>query len=588
MSATSFGADQLAAAMIAYRDALAAEQSVVNRLNVFPVPDGDTGTNMLLTLQSVVFALNEADPGAAAEEPAAISEIASVIGRAALMGARGNSGVILCQVLRGFGSALAGFDEAGAGPVAKALRCGSDAARGAVMQPAEGTILTVAAVAADAAVAAADAGSDLVRTLEAARAAAVEALWRTPEQLPVLASAGVVDAGGAGLVLLFDALLRAVDGRDLPGLKLPDAVRRLVEGGAGAGVAGSVATGGRSTAAGAEPGAPWRATEDGVAGCRYEVMYLLEAPDGAIPAFKEVWAGLGDSIVVVGGDGLWSCHIHTDEIGASIEAALDAGRPREIRVTDLAEQVEEESWVREEAARDAAAHDTDAGSDTDTTAAARTTDVVAVASGEGVRRIFRSLGVAGVVAGGQSMNPSTAEVLEAIERGANREVIVLPNNSNIVPVAEQAAALSDKHVVVVPTRAIQEGFAALLEYDPEGDADENAARMKEAARRLVTGEVTRAVRASQSAAGEVRPGDWIGLDRDGIVAVSADLAEATCNLLARILEPGHELVTVFEGAGSSAATTRKVSEWLVANRPGVDFERHVGGQPLYPYLISVE
>ncbi len=489
--------------------------------------------------------------------------------------------MILCQILRGLGSGLASHagSPVGGGEMAHALVAASDAARRAVMQPAEGTILTVAAAAAVAAGTAAAGGGTLLEVSEAGRVGALEALWRTPEQLPVLATAGVVDAGGAGLVLLFDGLLTALDGRPLPGLQLPEQVRAVVEGAAGLPGAGRPAGG---------PGAlpDTDAGEEAFVGCRYEVMYLLEAPDEAIPAFREVWAGLGESIVLVGGDGLWSCHIHTDEIGASIEAALDAGRPREIRVTDLAEQVEEESWVREETARVLQAS---AGEDAGGVRALRhTTDVVAVASGDGIRRIFRSLGVGGVVAGGQSMNPSTAEVLDAIERAPSREVVVLPNNSNIVPVAEQAAALSDKHVVVVPTRAIQEGFAALLEYDPEAEAEENAARMKDAARRVVTGEVTKAVRASNSLAGPVAAGSWIGLDRDGIVAVSSDLATATCDLLAHILDPAHELVTLFEGAGANAAATRRVSEWLTANHPGVDFERHVGGQPLYPYLVTVE
>lgn len=568
------GPQELVGAMVAYRDALAAEQSTLNRLNVFPVPDGDTGTNMLLTLESVVFALAEHP-----EPPPDLATVAAIVGRAALMGARGNSGVILCQVLRGFCAGLVPRAGSGTPGVAEALQEASDAARNAVMQPAEGTILTVAAGAAAAAGETARRGGELVATLEAARAGATESLWRTPELLPVLASAGVVDAGGAGLVLLFDGLLDALDGRGLPGLELPEKVRRVIDG------ARQVPEGSSS---GPDAAPQAEATAGLAGGCRYEVMYLLEAPDGAIPAFKEVWAGLGESIVVVGGDGLWSCHIHTDEIGPAIEAALDAGRPREIRVSDLAEQVEEESWVREESARAGEAGGAGYEGESDASRQERTTEVVAVASGDGIRRIFRSLGVERVVTGGQSMNPSTAEVLEAIERSPGREIVVLPNNSNIVPVAEQAAGLSDKHVVVVPTRAIQEGFAALLEYDPQAEAEENAGRMKEAARRVVTGEVTRAIRASDSPAGPVAAGDWIGLDRDGIVAVSGDLAAATCALLDHILLPAHELVTLFEGAGATAAVTRRVSEWLAASHPGVDFERHVGGQPLYPYLVTVE
>ncbi|HTX01216.1 MAG TPA: DAK2 domain-containing protein, partial [Acidimicrobiales bacterium] len=432
-SSEVLGPEQLVASMLAYRDALAATQATLNRLNVFPVPDGDTGTNMLLTLESVAVAVGEL------AGPADMAAVASVVGRAALMGARGNSGVILCQILRAFCSDLAPLAKAGACEVAHALRAASDAATAAVLEPAEGTILTVADAAASAAGEVGEGGEPapgLVAMLEAARRGAIDAVRRTPEQLPVLATAGVVDAGGAGLTLFFDGLLQALDGRPLPGLELPDEVRRLVGGAASTGRTGAggaapapagadgepgaaagarPATGAAAAAAGAaaaaavtgDAGAPDRQPAlPGLDGCRYEVMYLLEAPDAAIPAFKEVWAGIGDSIVVVGGEGLWSCHIHTDEIGAAIEAALDAGRPRRIRVTDLAEQVgaeriEEERWVRE-AARAGDGEGAQATPDLATAGRARTTRVVAVATGEGIRRIFRSLGAEGVVSGGQS------------------------------------------------------------------------------------------------------------------------------------------------------------------------------------------
>ncbi len=578
VTAEVLGPEQLAEVMVAYRDALVAEQATINRLNVFPVPDGDTGTNMLATLESVVAAL------AALEGPADMAGIAGVVGRSALMGARGNSGVILCQVLRGLTGELAPLAKAGGAELARALEVASDSARSAVVQPAEGTILTVAAGAARAAVEAARRSVVLLSVLEAARSGALEALWRTPSLLPVLAEAGVVDAGGAGLVLLFDALLAVADGRAMPGLELPADVLSTLAGsapGVAGSCAGATAGGGLVPALGGSPGSgpsgPGGA-RGALEGCRYEVMYLLEAPGETIPAFRSVWAGLGDSIVVVGGDGLWSCHIHTDEIGPAIEAALDVGRPRQIRVTDLAEQVEEERWVREGAS----------GAQAEEELPPRVTHVVAVAAGEGMRRIFRSLGVGGLVSGGQSMNPSTAEMLAAIERLPGPEVVVLPNNSNVIPVAEQAARLSEKRVVVVPTRAVQEGFAALIDYDPEAPAEENAVRMAAAAGGVVAGEVTQAVRASSSPAGPVAAGDWIGLAGGEILSVAPDLAAATIGLLEAVLKPGHELVTLFEGAGATAAATRRVSEWIAGDRPGVELERHVGGQPLYPYLVAVE
>jgi dihydroxyacetone kinase-like predicted kinase len=310
---------------------------------------------------------------------------------------------------------------------------------------------------------------------------------------------------------------------------------------------------------------------------RYEVMYFLEAPDETVPAFKQVWAGIGDSIVVVGGDGIWNCHIHTDDIGASIEAALDIGRPRKIRVTDLEAQMEEERWVREAPREEAA-----------TAGEPVTTAVVAVATGDGVGRIFRSLGVQSMVAGGQSMNPSTAEILEAVEAAPADDVVVLPNNANIIPVAEQVHDLTNKRVRVIGTTGVAEGFAALMEYDPDASVDENVAAMAGATERILSAEVTRAVRDADSDAGPVKEGDFIGLTRDGIVAVHAELVGATCALLDAIVGDDHEIVTLIEGEGSAAADTRRVTDWLDEHRPQVSAEVHHGGQPLYPYLLSVE
>jgi DAK2 domain fusion protein YloV len=540
----------------AYRDALRTHQDVINRLNVYPVPDGDTGTNMALTIESVVSELDKLDhPDMALTSKA--------IAHGSLMGARGNSGVILSQLLRGI---VDGLNESGLVPgpkdLARALTVADELARSAVMRPVEGTILTVARAAAEGARAAADAGKALIDVVGASRNAAADALARTPELLPILAQAGVVDAGGSGYLLLLDAILTVMDGRPLPEPpELPDQL-----------------SGGMDDAV--------AAAHDGgagdISGLRYEVMYLLEAPDDTIPSFKEVWAGIGDSIVVVGGDGLWNCHIHTDNIGAAVEAALDAGRPRNIRITDLLEQVEEERWVREGGGT--------AGSGAPATPPGPPpiTGVVAVSTGVGIARIFRSLGVHQVIAGGQSMNPSTAEILEAVEQLRADEVIILPNNKNIRPVAEQVEGLTAKLVRVVPTNSIAEGFAALLAYDPEAHVDANARDMEASATNVVAGEITQAVRDSDSPVGPVATGDWLGLSRQGIEAVSDSVAQVARALLDKLVTDDHELVTLIEGEGSSAADTRRITEWLAEHRPGVDTEVHQGGQPLYPYLFSIE
>jgi hypothetical protein len=541
-----------------YRDALRLHQADINRLNVYPVPDGDTGTNMALTLESVVSELAEVEDGAG------LPEVCRAIGHGSLMGARGNSGVILSQLLRGMSERMAVAGEAGVGPevLVDAIGHSSELARRAVVRPVEGTILTVASAAAIGAAK----GSDLVGVVESARSEAADALARTPEMLPVLAQAGVVDAGGSGYLLLLDAFLLVLDGRPLPepsGVDAPDLTA----------LDGALSSG--SGHDGAEG-------EHAVGDLRYEVMYFLHAPDDSIEAFKEVWAGIGDSIVVVGGDGLWNCHIHTDDIGAAVEAGVDAGRPHRIRVTDLDEQVEEERWVRESVGAPGA------GPSDEGTGPPPTTSVVAVVSGDGIGRIFRSLGVHHLVVGGQTMNPATADMVKAVESVGSDQVVILPNNKNIRPVAEQVDALSGKTVRVVATGSIVEGFAALLAYDPASGADANVVTMSESAARVVPAEVTRAVRDTVTDAGEVHEGDFIGISRDGVVAVSDNIVVCTRLLLSRLLNSTHELVTLIEGEGARVADTRRIEEWLSEEHPEVAVEVHQGGQPLYPYLLGIE
>ena len=550
------GAAELRGVIEAYRDALAAHREPINRLNVYPVPDGDTGTNMSLTLGSVTDAV------AAVDDPGDLAAVCQAISHGSLMGARGNSGVILSQILRGLVGVVSEAGSLDAPTLAKALRAASDAAYEAVMRPVEGTILTVArasAEAAEAVLAEAEADVELVALASATRDAAAVALENTPEQLPVLKEAGVVDAGGTGYLLLLDALLHVVDGRKVPAPAVGE---------------GTVRSDADLVHATAD-----HEGHDGVGDLRYEVMYFLEAPDTLIPAFKDVWAGIGDSIVVVGGDGIWNCHIHTDDIGAAIEAAIDAGRPRQIRVTDLMEQVEEERWVRDAG---------DAGDEPEIVRDPVTTAVVAVAAGQGVKRIFHSLGAQGIVAGGQSMNPSTSELLDMVQGVNADQVVILPNNKNIIPVAEQVDALTDKTVRVVPTRGVAEGFAALMGYDPEAPVEENAKEMTDLAASVVAGEVTQAVRDSTCDLGPITKGDFLGIARDGIRAVSPTVADAAVTLLGVLVADGHEIVTVIEGEGSSAADTRRITEWLGEHRPDVDHEVHHGGQPLYPYLFGVE
>jgi len=542
------GAAELARAIATFGEALSQHQDAINRLNVYPVPDGDTGTNMRLTVASVAEAVEGADGSD-------LTAVCKAIAHGSLMGARGNSGVILSQLLRGMTEVIRDHDAVDGDVLAEALTRASELSYQAVQRPVEGTILTVVRESAEAAAAAA--GAALVDLLAATREAGQVSLDGTPELLAVLKEAGVVDAGGAGFLLLLDALLHVVDGRDVP--PPPDAPE---------GVADRVRTTGDVTPE----------TGKHVSELRYEVMYLLEAPDEAMPAFREVWAGIGDSIVVVGGDGLFNCHIHTDDIGGAIEAAVEIGRPRQIRVTDLLDErheVEEEHWVRDAEPPEPDPQPVPCG-------------VVAVATGEGIRRVFLNLRVQQVVTGGQSMNPSTAQLLEAVEAVPADEVVVLPNNKNIIAVAEQIDALTDKTVRVLPTRSITEGFAALLAYDPEATAEHNVEAMREHAEAVVHGEVTQAVRDSSCDVGPIAQGDWLGISRSGIEAVAADLGDVSCQLLDRLVGDDHELVTIIEGDGSSPGCTRHVTAWLAEHRPDVEAEVLHGGQPLYPYLFGIE
>ena len=552
MITSSLDAAGLRDVMGIFRDALVAHRPNLNLLNVYPVPDGDTGSNMTMTLDSVCVDLEAL--GATAD----MAAVAGAIAHGSLMGARGNSGVILSQVLRGLSATFSNEGMSGDEEMvidgrllADGLSAAASAAYGAVMTPVEGTILTVVREAAEAAVLAADKGGDLLSVAEVARAVGGESLARTPELLPVLADAGVVDAGGSGFLLLLDAFLTAVDGRPLPE---PTEVHSPVS-----------------------SGIDHHGHKDGGdQGSRYEVMYLLDAPDGSVEGFKEVWASLGDSVVVVGGDGVWNCHVHTSDIGAAIEAGIAVGRPHRIRVTDLFEEVEEQAWVRD--------HMVDNGDVGEPVACA----VVAVATGPGIRDIFRSLGVRRIVLGGQSMNPSTADLLAAVEAVPADDVVLLPNNGNVIAVAEQVDSQTTKTVRVVPTRGITEGFASLLEYDPHGTADENLLSMVAAADAVAAGEVTVAVRDSSSDVGDIVEGDHLGLTGGKVRVVADSAIAATTKLLSVLVGEEDEIVTIITGEDADEPTTAAVVAWLGTNHPDVEVEIHDGGQPLYPYYLGVE
>ena len=542
-----------------YRDAVRAHAGGLNRLNVYPVPDGDTGTNMARTLDAVVAEMDGTDPDD-------LNATCDAISHGSLMGARGNSGVILSQIMRGIATTLKTQAPVTGVKFAEALQAAATGAYQAVLKPIEGTILTVVRLSADGAKESADAGGSLVEVVRAARAAGRVALANTPEQLAVLKDAGVVDAGGAGFLLLLDSTLHVVDGEALPEPEEDDGT-----GGAVAAAFDQPAQRSGSTKIGG-------AGEVDVADQRYEVMYFMDLADEQIDAFKQGWGAIGDSIVVVGGN----------DIGAAIEVPLDlGGRPKQIRVTDLFEEVDEEHAKREAAM---------AGGSTDASITKAggglppvTTAIVAVCSGEGLVELFAQLRVQGVVTGGQTMNPSTAELLDTVAAVNADQVVILPNNKNIIPVAEQVNALSGKHVMVVPTMSMPEALAALIVYDPEASADVNHAEMVEAAESVVTGEVTQATRDTNSDAGPISEGDWIGIVKsDGIAAISDSPHAVSIVLLEQLLDDDAELVTVITGEDATAESTAAIERWLSGHRADITVEVQRGGQPLYPYLFGIE
>ena len=552
------GADALRHTLVTYRNTLKRHQADLNKLNVYPVPDGDTGSNMARTLDAVVAELEK--------HPDSLDETYNAISHGSLMGARGNSGVILSQILRGLSATLKGAGEHGAAKVAEALKAASVAAYDSVLKPIEGTILTVVREAADAAVRAAGDGATLAAMLRVARAAGRESLANTPELLPVLKEAGVVDAGGAGFLLLLDSALHVVDGEPLPepeNLSGPNTEQLI-----------AVMKRGETDAAN---GAGVDVSE-----LRYEVMFLLEIDDTKSREFKLKWGEIGDSIVVVGGDGLYNCHVHTNDIGAAIEAPISlGGRPHQIRVTDLFEEVAEEHEKREAKIS--------APTSNYTALPAVTCAVVAVASGDGIAEIFGNLGVHGVVTGGQTLNPSTQELLDAVEHMNASQVVILPNNKNIIPVAQQVDGLTKKDVRVVPTCSMPEALAALVAYDPAVSAEHNGTAMAKAAAAVVTGEITTAVRDTKTDAGAVKAGDTIGLVRgDGVVAIAPDVFECATALLKHIVTDNRELLTIIVGVDATADTTARIVAWAGEHFPAVASEVHRGGQPLYPYLFGVE
>ena len=563
----------------AFRAAVAnleAHVDEINALNVFPVPDGDTGSNMLATVRA---ALEEAE-GLGSSGTA--ERIAAAAAFGALMGARGNSGVITSQILRGVAEGLAGKTRFNALDLANALDLGTKAAYGAVAKPVEGTILTVVREASAAAVTTAERERDLEAVLGGTVEAAHAAVARTPTLLAILKEAGVVDSGGQGLYRLLQGTFEYASGR----------AAAHADGAAQADGAAPVAA--RPVASRA-PTVLAAGADDGFG---YETMYLAHAKPGQsidVDAVRRHLESIGESVLVAGDKAAIKVHVHSERPDEVIGFGLTIGTLSKISVENLDNQAQD---VRESKAA-AFAADAEDGSATNGAAsldgsgdrAAEATAplaVVAVAAGEGLAAIFRDFGVQRVVVGGQAANPSTGEILEAVQGVAAREVLVLPNNPNVVLAARQVAELADRPVGVVATRNAAEGFAALLALDPTRGAADNATQMTSAGRAIQSLSVTCAVRDATIGGKRVKEGQWIALDPDdGLVAVHDDPDDV---VLAGIgsLQPGFELLTLYYGADGDLASTEALARKLRTAAPAAEIEVVHGGQPHYRYLISAE
>jgi len=573
--------------LAAFRSAVAALEANVdeiNSLNVFPVPDGDTGTNMLATVRAALEEADRVGPDAEAER------VAQAASFGALMGARGNSGVITSQILAGMAHGLAGKRRFNGLDLAHALDAGTKTAYKAVAKPVEGTILTVIREASAAAVAAAERDNNVEKVLEATVDAAERAVAKTPSLLPILREAHVVDSGGQGLFRLFQGALEAARGRPV-----------------GVGVEPAEAPGRAGPVHAAPSGEP------GAYG--YETVYLVQARPGApldVPAIQAYLESIGDSVLVAGDAHLAKVHVHNDRPDAVIGYGLSVGMLSRITIENLDSQAHD---VREAkaaafvgdasggagtiAGREPATAVAEAGGrpTVDDTLAASTLPlgVVAVAPSDGLAAVltdmaapFREYGAFRIVRGGQSANPSTGELLRAVEATQADELLILPNNPNVVLAARQVASMTARPVHIVPTRNCAEGIAALMELDPERSAVENAGPMTEASRAIQTMQVTEAVRDATVSGRKVRKGQAIVLDPDdGLLAADGDVQKAVLAGLGR-LDPGFGLLTIYYGEDATLDEAETLALRIREAAPGVDVEVVHGGQPHYRYLISAE
>ena len=532
----------------------------VNALNVFPVPDGDTASNMILTLKAAIDAVGERG---------SVAQVAQAMASGALQGARGNSGTILSQFFYGFSLGVKDLESAGPVEMANAFASAAKAAYSAVHDPKEGTILTVGRRWGERAVLEAERGADLIEVFEAALAAAVEALEETPQLLDVLGEAGVVDAGGEGLVVCLQGALAALRGEEI-----------ALESGEWGDLQPNA--NGAAPALSAHPTWSEAHHRDAIDLAEIEYKYctefLVKGESLSVDELRERFMPLGDSLIVVGDERLVKVHLHTNRPGQALEIACDAGDLLSVSIENMQEQNREH----------VESHRDRASAKKNGEAAGPKVAVVAVAAGKGFDELLRSQGVSAIVTGGQGMNPSAGELVDAIDATGAEHVILLPNNKNIILTAEQASTLAKTPVTVISTTSLPEAVAAIFHFDPTLPAGEAAAKMSEAASLVRTAEVTRAARDAQINGATVREGDFIGLSRGTLVS-AGDALEGTLIETVRGLEPEDgALVTLYFGEDVTSEEASSHQALLQREFPACEIEVYFGGQPVYLYFISVE
>ncbi|WP_041219961.1 DAK2 domain-containing protein [Desulfitobacterium dichloroeliminans] len=530
--------------------ALERKKHDVDALNVFPVPDGDTGTNMNFTIQSAV-------KDAEKTSGASVAEVATAVSMGSLMGARGNSGVILSQLLRGIAKGLEGHKEANGLQVAQALQVGVDTAYKAVMKPVEGTILTVAREVAKGAQNSAKHGAPPLQILKDAYVRGQLTLEKTPDMLPVLKQAGVVDAGGQGFLIILSGWIAALEGQEFEEevvLATPQAESQMIRG--------------------------ITAIED--LEFPYCTEFLVKGQNLRVEKIREDLAASGDSLLVVGTEEVVKIHVHVKNPGNILDYAIQWGSLHQVAIHNMLEQNEAMAHAQKH-------EELDESSLQETPSEEKEHGIVAVAMGEGIADVFRSLGVDEVIFGGQTMNPSTENIVEAVRKVQAKNVYILPNNGNIVMAARQVKELvTDRNVYIIPTKSIPQGISALVNYNPQGDAAENAKNMEDGLSLIKSGEVTYAVRDSQFGDLEISEGDILGLIEDVIQVTGKDRLQVAKETLDTMKWKDHDLVTIFYGEDVSEEQAEELRTWIAAEAPHIELELYPGYQPLYYYIFGVE